>query len=175
MLQFIPKSNPVPYETFYRDNHDKIRQYIYGKIGNWQDAEDLTQESFLYAYHHYENYDPEKSSMNTWLYLIVNSRLKNHYRDAKTYVDLDELGEFLPDEGTPDMDECIYLEQMKSALLKALSTLAERERRIVIMSYFEGRTSDEIGQTLGLKAGNVRTIQSRAMNKLSALMKDFLI
>lgn len=60
-------------------------------IENAHDAEDLTEEAFVYCYRRYADYDPGKSALSTWLYLVVNSRIKNYYRDRKEAVDLEEL------------------------------------------------------------------------------------
>ena len=173
MLQLLPKNQKPPFEDFYADNFNKVVQYIYKKLGNMQDSEDLASDVFMYCYSHYDNYDPEKSSLNTWLYLIVNSRLKNRYRDAKTYVDLEELVGVIPDE-TVDMDAGIYLQQLRTSLENALKKLPERQRRIVTMRYFEDRSNAEIAEIMSMTPGNVRVQLSRALDALEAMCGDLL-
>lgn len=173
MLQLVPRAEPIDFDSFYKTQYPKTVQYIYKKIGNMQDAEDLAEESFLYCYSHLDTFDSGKSSLSTWLYLIINSRIKNHYRDARTYVDLESLVGVLPDEGA-DMDTCLYLEDAKSVLAKAIRQLPERQQKIVIMSYFENRTSNEIGSLLGMTAVNVRVQLSRALNTLEKLCSELL-
>ena len=51
-----------------------------------------------------------------------------------------------------------------------LSTLAERERTIVLLTFYAERSSREIAQTLGIGEGNVRVIRSRAIDRLRACM-----
>lgn len=165
MIQFKPASSKPTYEDFYSSNFERIVQYINKKIGNLDDAQDIASDVFLYCYTHYDDYDPNKSSITTWLYLIVNSRIKNHYRDSKTYVDIDELAGILPADET-DMDACILLEQMKTRLRQAIKMLPERQQDIVRMSYFEGRTSKDIAETLGITPINVRVLLSRALKVL---------
>lgn len=162
MLQLLPKNQVPPFEEFYDDNYRKVVGYINRKIGNPHDAEDLASEIFIYCYSHYDDYDPSKSSLNTWLYMIVNSRIKNHYRDARTYVDLESLVGVLPDDSV-DMDACIYLEQLHSLLEKALMKLPERQRKIVSMRYFEEKSNAEIAEALGMTQVNVRVQLSRAL------------
>ena len=48
------------YETFYRDNYNRVLNYVYKKISHREDAEDLTAEVFVYCYRHYSDYDPAK-------------------------------------------------------------------------------------------------------------------
>lgn len=173
MLQLIPQRSKPLYEDVYKENYSKVVHYINNKIGNLSDAEDLASEVFLYAYKNYEEYDPEKSSVNTWLYLIVNSRLKNHYRDAKSYVDLETVVGVLVDESV-DLEKCIYLEEIGLQLRKAISRLPEKQAEIVRMSYFKHYSCKDIAERLNMTPGNVRVQLSRALDKLEILCADIL-
>ncbi|MBQ6999490.1 MAG: sigma-70 family RNA polymerase sigma factor [Oscillospiraceae bacterium] len=166
MLKLLPKNKKPIYEDFYAENYDRVLHYVRGKIGNFEDAEDLVSEIFLYCYSHYESYDPEKSSIVTWLYLIVNSRVKNYYRDHSSFVDFESVADIMQDENI-DLDEGVYLEQLHSALMKAIRTLPERQQKIVMMRYFQSCSGEEIAARLGTTPGNVRVLLSRALNKLS--------
>lgn len=167
------KPNAPPFDEFYKENYERVLYYIVKKIGSIYDAQDLAGEVFAYCYSHYGDYDPEKSSLTTWLYLIVNSRLKNHYRDSRTYVELESVAGELSDE-TVDMDACIYLQQLRQQLDKALTQLPERQRRIVTMRYFEDRSNSEIARELGMTQVNVRVQLSRALDKLEKLCENLL-
>ena len=173
MLRLIPHSTKPPYEELYSANYTKVVQYLNKKIGNISDAEDLASEVFLYAYKHYNEYDSEKSSINTWLYLIVNSRLKNHYRDAKAYVDLESIVGVLEDESV-DLEKCVYLEEIGRQVRKAIGELPERQAQIVKMRYFDQHSCGEIAETLKMTPGNVRVQLSRALDKLEILCASIL-
>ena len=160
----IIKGKPS-FQEFYSEYYQKVVFYINKKISNPFDAEDLASEIFLYCYSHYDDYDPQKSALSTWLYLIVNSRIKNHYRDAKNYVDLESLVGALSDD-TIDMDACIYLQQMKQQLEKAMNRLPDRQRQIVKMRYFEEKSNAEVAVALGMTQINVRVQLSRALDIL---------
>lgn len=161
----IIKREKLPFPEFYHLYYSQVVHYINKKINHLDDAEDLAGEVFTYCYSHYDSYDPEKSAMSTWLYLIVNSRIKNHYRDTKAFVDLESVVGVLPDE-TIDMDACIYLQQLRQQLEKALMKLPERQRTIVTMRYFEERSNSEIALKLGMTQINVRVQLSRALDTL---------
>ncbi len=167
MLKLLPKNEKPAYEDFYSANFDRVLGYVHKRISNYADAEDLTSEVFIYCYSHYDDYDPEKSSLTTWLYLIVNSRLKNYYRDHVSYVDFESVSDTMRDQSI-DMDEGIYLEQLHSALMMAIKQLPERQQQIVMMRYFENRSSDEIAKKLGISPGNARVLLSRALDKLAS-------
>lgn len=167
MLKLLPKTDVPPYEVFYERNYGRVLSYVRGKLASVEEAEDLTSDVFLYCYSHYDSYDPQKSSLTTWLYLVVNSRLKNWYRDHVPTADFEEVAITLSDD-TVDLDRGIYLEQLHSALMTALSQLPERQRQIVMLRYFENKSGEEIAQALGITPGNVRVLLSRAVDKLAA-------
>lgn len=172
MLTLLPKRQVPPYEEFYTQNYSRVLYYVRGKISSAEDAEDLTSEVFLYCYSHYDDYDPDKSSLTTWLYLIVNSRVKNYYRDHVSFADYESVSETLQDHSI-DLDEGVYLEQLHAALMDAIGQLPERQQTIVKMRYFENRSGEEIAQCLGITPGNVRVLLSRALNKLSSLNNQY--
>ena len=173
MLRLMPTRIKPPYEDVYSANYSKVVQYINKKIGNYSEAEDLASEVFLYAYKHYDEYDSEKSSINTWLYLIVNSRLKNYYRDTKVSVDLESVVGVLADESI-DLEQCVYLEQIGSQLAEAIGRLPERQAQIIRMRFFEQRSSNDIAERLNITPVNVRVQLSRALDKLEILCASIL-
>lgn len=173
MLQLVPSKEKPQFEVFYSQNFSKVVQYINKKIGNLHDAEDLAEEVFIYCFSHYDSYDPEKSSINTWLYMIVNSRIKNYYRDNKSDIDLETVVGVLADDSV-DLDACIYLEQATSFVMKAIEKLPPKQRDIIKMRYFEEKSNEEIAEILNITKGNARVQLSRALDALEVLCADFI-
>ena len=173
IVPFPVKSRPAkaPFEAVYEEYYQPLLRYLCKKTGSLQDAEDLTSETFLYCYRSYDSYDPEKSAVSTWLYLAANSRLKNYYRDRRDHVEISELENLLPAEET-DMDRAAYLEQLRGFLAKKLETLPERQQQVIAMRFFQEKDYDEIADTLGTSAGNIRVILSRALDRLKKEMPD---
>lgn len=154
-----------PFETVYDRYYFNVFRYVSKHLDSRQDAEDLAGEVFLYCYEHYADYDPEKSAVSTWLYLVANSRLKNHYRGRREWVDMEEVQDFLAAEGG-ELERSVWLEQLRGELGKALAQLPERQRRAVVMRFFEERDYAEIAAALDTSEGNVRVILSRTLDKL---------
>jgi RNA polymerase sigma-70 factor (ECF subfamily) len=59
----------------------------------------------------------------------------------------------------------------RDRLAKCLEALAERERAVVVMSFFADKAADEVGAGLGITAGNVRVIRHRALARLRECME----
>jgi RNA polymerase sigma-70 factor (ECF subfamily) len=142
----VNKQKPS-FEELYYEYYGKINRYIRNKINNKTDADDLTQESFEYCYKAYDSFDPERSSISTWLFLIVNSRIKNYYRDRKVNDNIEDYDNLLPSADN-DMDRAVYLEELKKAMLMAINKLPEKQRTAVIQKFFLNKSHKEIAQAL---------------------------
>ncbi len=163
-------SGKPAFERFYEDNFFRLIRYLNGKTGSMEDAEDLASEVFIYCYEHYEQYDPEKSSPTTWLYLVANSRLKNYYRDRRPHAEYSEFEDWLFC-SEPDMDRAVYLEQLRGFLAGQLEQLPERQRRAVVLRFFREQSFEAIAEELDTTPGNVRTMISRALARLEQAVR----
>ena len=128
-------------------------------------AEDLTMDVFCTVWDKFEVFDESKASFQTWLYVIVNNKLKNYYRDRKDNVELDE-SIAIEDNQADEIVEAIQLQDMREQLYTALEELNETQRKIVIYKYFKDMNANEIADLLGLSAGNVRILLKRALDKI---------
>ena len=161
----------MTYEAFYSAYYGKILKYLTAKCGRQADAEDLTSQVFLYCYQHFSSFDPAKSSIASWVYMIARSRFKNYCRDRRVFADIDEMGEFLPDEGN-DLDSAMMLDDLRNSIADALLKLPERQRIIVVLRYFKGMGAPEIGRMLDMSPVNVRVQLSRALDKLEVELEE---
>ena len=107
----------------------------------------------------------EKRAASTWLYLVLNSRIKNYYRNRKETVELGALENVLACEGE-ELEQSVWLEQLRDTLAHAIARLPERQQQVVVLRYFQNKSSGEIGQILGISPGNARVLLSRALDSL---------
>ena len=166
-METAPLREKPPFEELYRRYYSNLLFYAMRKLGNREDAEDVVADTFAYCLDRYDRYDPEKSAVSTWLYLVLNSRIKNHYRDRKETVDIGALENLLESEGE-ELEHSVYLQQLRETLAKAISRLPERQQQVVILRYFREKSSAEIGEILGISAGNARVLLTRALDSLEA-------
>ena len=175
-VKSIHKSGKIAFEKVYDQYFFPVFRYLNVHIGNRQDAEDLAGDVFLYCFAHYAEYDPDKSAIGTWIYLVTNSRLKNYYRGKREWIDLNTVEEFLFAEGD-ELDHAVYLEQLRKELVSALKQLPEKYQRAVVLRFVMDWDYDRIAEELGTTEGNVRVIVSRAMKQIeknSSQLKEFL-
>lgn len=161
----------MEFETIYETYYNKIFSYVKKRISHLQDAQEITSDIFTNVYKGLSSYNPNKSSLDTWLFVITNNRLKNYYRDKKDEIIVDEVEQFYIDREL-SAEELMIAKEQREELLQCLMQLSVRERTIVIKKYYQGETSAQIADELDLTAGNVRIILKRSLAKLRGLMND---
>ena len=170
-METVPCREKPPFEELYRRYYSNLFFYAMRRVGSREDAEDLTADTFAYCLDRYDSYDPEKSAVTTWLYLVLNSRIKNYYRDRKETVDLGAVENLLESEGE-ELEKSVWLEQLRGRLAGEIAALPERQQQVVILRYFKGKSSSEIGQILDISPGNARVLLSRALDALGERCRD---
>lgn len=123
----------------------------YSLLMNEQDAEDILQESFVYAFKNLHRFDPKKASFKTWLYTIAVSRCRNTYRRKRfPTVDISQLLGFelkAPPAEAPEVS--MIRRDAEEAIQRALIDLSPRLREAIVLRYGQGLTYREISEVMG--------------------------
>ena len=159
------------FEQYYLKYRSQVYGYILKKVFSEQTAEDLTMDVFYSVWDKFDSFDEAKATFQTWLYVIVNNKLKNYYRDRKENVELDES--FVSADNPEDeVLESIHLQSLRDHLFVALNELSEMQRQIVIYKYFHDMNASEIACQIGLAPGNVRIHLKRALDKIRIYFEE---
>ena len=137
-------------------------------LGNREDAEDMTQESFLAALEKLHTFDTSRP-FGPWLFRIVANRSLNA-RKARAVRRAEPIPDDLAAGGASPLAEVERRERGES-LRAALESLPERQRQIVRLFELEGFSSIEIGDMLGMPDGTVRWHLHQARAALRAALK----
>ena len=136
-----------------------VYRLAYGILRQEQDAEEVTQDVFVYALSRLGSFDPSKSAFRTWLYTITISRSRNKLRRKwLPTVEIDEWSENETSDETRPPEELSELQAERERVWAALGRLSPKLREAVVLRYFENLTYPEIGQILNCP---MKTIQSR--------------
>ncbi len=146
-----------------------VQRLCVGLLGSLADAEEVTQDSFVYALRNLARYDPAKSAFPSWLYTIALSRCRNKRR-RKWLVALPlELLGAEPRAGSERQVEAMLERRgVRQQLWAALQTLPAPLREAVALRYVAELRYREIGQALGC---NPKTAESRVRLGLAALRR----
>jgi RNA polymerase sigma-70 factor (ECF subfamily) len=157
--------NYINEEQLYREYHDKIFGYLLNRIGNREEAEDITSEVFIKALKYLGKYDPEKAAVSTWIYTIMRNTLTDHFRSSRAS---DELSEDMV--SNDNVEESYLREEALGELAMALKKLPQDERDIIIMRYYDDCSLTEISEKLNISYGMTKVKHKAALGKLKDLL-----
>nr|WP_280502793.1 RNA polymerase sigma factor SigE [Nocardia farcinica] len=144
------------WDELVREHADRVYRLAYRLSGDAQDAEDLTQETFIRVFRSLSNYQP--GTFEGWLHRITTNlfldmvRRRNRIRMEALPEDYDRV----PAEG-PGPEQVYHDARLDPDLQSALDSLAPEFRAAVVLCDIEGLSYEEIGATLGVKLGTVRS------------------
>ncbi len=136
--------------------------------GNCDDAEDVMQEAFIKAFDKLHSYKA-KASFGAWLKRIVVNEALSWLRQRKNMTCIDRIDTVIESEPDIDIDE----NKVKIELvLDAINRLRDNYRVAVNLYFIEGYDYEEMMQILNLSYANVRTLVSRAKQKLKENLEN---
>lgn len=160
-------------ERYQRD----IFNLAYRSTHNPQDAEDITQETFLRAYRGLAGYDRTRSLRN-WLYAIaVNlrrdwARVRGSRPESVPLMESDATADLVA--GSPQPPDVVAQREMHAAIQAAVMELAPEYRLPVVLFYIRGVPQAEIADIMGLPLSVVKNRLFRARRRLRAALGDVL-
>lgn len=146
----------------YTDYKNKVYSYILSKINNVETAEDLTSDVFVKVFGKIDTFDETKASFSTWIYQIAKNKVIDFFRTQKQSS---ELPETLVDESV-SLEESVCNAETLSLLSSALKKLDERERDIVVLHFYSGKTLKEIASGMGISYSYIKILLNKAYDKL---------
>lgn len=157
-----------------------IFNFIWRLIGSLEDAEDLTQETFLKVHSEISNLR-EPSQFKFWLYRIARNEVYQKLRKSQktTEISIDDDGtsisRILPDESSHRDPERQYLSrELDEVLTQALSSLTPKYRDVFVLAVFQKLSYEEITQVVGRSLLSVKTDIYRARLAVKSALNEYL-
>jgi len=165
-----------PSEQVFEEYHGAIYRYILRFVQQAEEAEDLTQETFLRAHQHFSSLR-RPTAIKAWLYRIATHVCYDRFRQAafksqKSEIDseLDLLVEQLPDLDSPGLEQVIDQAEMRDCVQKYLERLSDDHRLIIFLHDLHGMTHPEIARQLKCSLETVKIRHFRARQKLKTTL-----
>ena len=161
------------FTELYRNHLRDVYSYAYYRIGNHHDAEDLTEQTFLQAYRHFERAQRESEGrpLRPWLIRIAHNLAANYYRDRsrKPQTNLEDAGVLAAFHDTADLVE--GREEVQQ-VLAGVAKLPEDRRDALIMRFALDMDNREIARALGRSDGATKVLIHRAIKQLEEGLND---
>ena len=187
MIQNIPKNSSndlVPlvdkakrgdedaFEQLYQEYFTPIYRYILLRVGNSEDADDLSQQVFIKFYRNLVNWQDKGYQPSAYLYTIARSVIADFYRTkarkGKAVSNSEEILSLITDSSQNPHSDVIKSEEVQK-LYSDLKRLPENYQEVLLLRYMEGMASIEIAKIIGKSDVATRKLLSRATNALAQI------
>ena len=166
---FSGGANVQEFQTFYEENLGLIYRFVYSKVGNREEAEDLTSQIFIKAV---RGVDTERGaqSMQKWLFQVARTTIADywraHYRISTSSLDqLLEIGW----EGPADEEPAAASNQPAERVKRILQALPQHYREVLTCRFLLNLSIKETALSMGLTEANVKVLQFRALKRAADL------
>ena len=166
------KTDPEAFGKLYELYVEKIYNYVYYRIGNHQDAEDLTAKVFHRALNHIPNYNNKGVPFAAWLYRIAHNLVANWHRDRKRrkVVALEQVTVSSKKEENPH--QAAEQSNKHELLLAAIQKLPLERQELLTLKFIERMSNAEIGQVIGRSEGAIKSLYHRTLVSLKELLAE---
>jgi RNA polymerase sigma-70 factor (ECF subfamily) len=182
LIKEFREGNTSAFEALVIKHKDKVFNLCYKFIGEFTEANDCAQETFIIVYKSLKKFR-SNSMFSTWLYRIAINTCKNklkskEFKIKKKMVGLNHQvsqGRGNPEEliqndaGSPDKE--LERKERTALIEKAINSLPIEQKTVVVLRDIEGLTYEEIAQVAGLNLGTVKSKLARARQALRDKLK----
>lgn len=143
-------------------------------VGRGAEAEDVIHDVFLEAWRHAADYDSTRGSVKSWLLLRTRSRALDVQKSARVSKQASGLDDaWLAELGDLSRDTAAGADQMR--IRKVLVALPLEQREVLLLGYFEGLSSSEIAERVGVPIGTVKSRVAAALSALRGALSDSVV
>lgn len=182
LVRAIQAGDIAAFDQLVLKHKDKLFNLVYWFLGDYQEANDCAQETFIKVFKSLKKFRFE-SAFSTWLYRIAMNTCKNRlkssaYRLKKKTVPLENPegangGNFshaIRNDSTSPVIELEKKERMK-LIQESIDSLPEEQKRVVVLRDIQGLSYDEIADISGLNLGTVKSRLARGRLELRNKLK----
>jgi len=154
------------------DAGSAVRRYLFGMCGDWDQAEDLAQETLLKAWEKRHSFDG-RAGVRTWVFAVARNHWLDRLRRARVRPREQPMS-LEPTTNPQDSPPAVAGRgELADAIDRAVARLPEAQREALALRESEGLTFSEIGELLGVPPATVKSRVRYALGKLADELKPF--
>ena len=163
------RTEPTAFGQLYERYVDRVYSYILYRVGNVQDAEDLTARTFYRALDKLNTYEDRGLPFSAWLFRIAHNLVANWHRDRskRRFLPIEKLWWQSEDRVTPQ--EQVEQEEVRRDLWDAINRLPEERRNLLLYKVNTTLSNLEIGEMMNKSESAIKSLYFRT---LAALRRD---
>lgn len=152
----------------YNKYKDKIKYFVFNIVKDYEKAEDITQDVFLYVLQHKLR---EGYSFKYYIYLVAKSRALNYKDTEKRRNDINERYLFKEAENEKqDIVDIIEKEENKKKIIEAINELDDKYKNVIYLIKIEELSYKETAQILGMSLSNIKVLVHRGKKELRKIL-----
>ncbi len=158
------------FSKLYEQNFDRVYRYLYVRLGNEAESEDITQEVFAKVLEVISSFQWRDVPFASWLFRIAHNKMIDHIRKEKKIerVDSEETVLSLDDPDPADMaEQNLQLEKVRHNI----GRLSPAQREVIWLRFGAGLTTTEVASALGKSTGTVKALQYNGIVALRKMME----
>ncbi|HEU5349013.1 MAG TPA: RNA polymerase sigma factor [Ktedonobacterales bacterium] len=164
-----PERDSERLQRLYEDNLHVIYRFVYSKVGNREEAEDLTSQVFIKAVRSIDS-ARDTASIQSWLFQVARTTIADHWRSfyqlrAHSLDDLLDAGW----EGPAESQQSPRLASSQERVNRILERLPDHYRQVLSLRFLLNLSIKETALRMGLSEANVKVLQFRALKKAGRL------
>jgi RNA polymerase sigma-70 factor, ECF subfamily len=163
--------NAQEFQTFYQENLGLIYRFVYSKVGNREEAEDLTSQIFVKAV---RGVDAERGalSIQKWLFQVARTTIADYWRSYYR-ISVSSLEELLEAgwEGPANEEQAEFNVNPVERVQRILQALPEHYREVLHCRFLLNLSIRDTALRMGLSEANIKVLQFRALKRAADLEK----
>jgi len=163
------RTDPAAFGLLYERYVTKVYNYVFYRLGNTLEAEDITARVFYQALTHLDRYSNRGSPFSIWLFRIAHNLVVNWHRDARRRQTF-PLDDALLNQckRSVDPDDYVIQNEERQELLAVLSRLPPERQLLIVLKYVEGMSNAQIAAIMGRSEGAIKALLRRTLMALRA-------
>lgn len=169
----LARTDPDAFGVLYERYVERIYNYVFFRVGNASDAEDLTSKVFFKALKSIGGYKHMGLPFSAWLYRIAHNLVANYHRDRLRAREISIENLVLPDTGKhPALEQKMQQNQENEFLLRLINDLSPQKKELVLLKFVQNLTNQEISYIFGKTEGAIKSLYHRTLLELRDRVKE---
>lgn len=165
LVQRAQAGDREAFGDLYERHLDAVYRYVFYRVSDSREAEDLTETVFLKAWTALPRYRPTEFPFTAWLYRIAHNLLVDRLRSHKAQAPLDDS---ISDDA-PSLEAHLAQRELHTALRQAWARLDAAQQQVLALRFLSNLSHAETAQVIGCSEGAARVLQHRALAALRRL------
>jgi len=170
-LQDLVNGDMEYFEKIINDNKLVVYSTVFSIIKDKHAADDIVQETFIYAYWHYHTLR-DQAKLRSWLCAIAKNKAYDYAKQVNRIIAIGQIGDRAPDI-TPE--EQYVAEERYHYINERIHSLPQKLREVILLYYFANNSIKEISDLLAIPQGTVKSRLNAGRRKLKKELLELMV